>query len=257
MNNQLILSLISGIFIGSVAAYLGTLMLSRKMSVVAGPLAHLTLPGAALSIIYGFSLFIGIFPFVLLGVFLIWLLERKTKLPIENLTAIIFAFGIGLALLILPIKKAEAALIGNINHISFAETIFVVLISSVVLFLTQKIYSQIMLININEDLAQSTGINVRLYNFLYLLNVGLIIALGVYLVGGLITVALVAIPAAFAKNISLNLKNYKIWSVFAGISSTILGILLNYFYGFPAGPLIIISGGVLFLISVLIKIFKK
>ncbi|MGC8775819.1 MAG: metal ABC transporter permease [Minisyncoccia bacterium] len=257
MNNQLILSLISGIFIGSVAAYLGTLMLSRKMSVVAGPLAHLTLPGAALSIIYGFSLFIGIFPFVLLGVFLIWFLERKTKLPIENLTAIIFAFGIGLALLILPIEKAEAALIGNINHISFAETIFVVLISSVVLFLTQKIYSQIMLININEDLAQSIGINVRLYNFLYLLNVGLIIALGVYLVGGLITAALVAIPAAFAKNISLNLKNYKIWSVFAGISSTILGILLNYFYGFPAGPLIIISGGVLFLISVLIKIFKK
>jgi hypothetical protein len=50
MNSQLLLSLISGIFISGVAGYLGTLMLSRKMSVVAGPLAHLSLPGAAIAL---------------------------------------------------------------------------------------------------------------------------------------------------------------------------------------------------------------
>ena len=48
---QFILTLISGIFIGGVGGYLGTLMLSKKMSVVAGPLAHLALPGVALALI--------------------------------------------------------------------------------------------------------------------------------------------------------------------------------------------------------------
>jgi len=112
------------------------------MSVVAGPLAHLALPGAAIAIIYGWSLFIGVFPFVLLGTILIWTLERKTKLPMENLAAIIFAFGVGTALLILPIDQADTALIGSINTISLTETIVVVLISLLVFYLTKIMYAK-------------------------------------------------------------------------------------------------------------------
>ncbi|MGC9047007.1 MAG: metal ABC transporter permease [Minisyncoccia bacterium] len=254
MSTQFILSLVSGICIGGVAGYLGTLMLSRKMSVVAGPLAHLSLPGAAIAIIYGWSLFVGVFPFVLLGVFLIWILERKTRLPMENLAAIIFAFGVGTALLILPIDKAEAALIGSINTISFFETLVVVLVSLLVFYFTKNMYAKIMLINIHEDLAQSSGINISFYNFLYLFNIGLIVSIGVYLVGGLITAALIAIPAAIAKNISIDLKTYKMWSVIAGMLSTVIGLLLNYFYHLPTGPLIIFVGFCLFVLIVFIKI---
>jgi ABC-type Mn2+/Zn2+ transport system permease subunit len=59
MAHQLALSLVSGVFISGSAAYLGTLMLSRKMAVVAGPLGHLALPGAALALVYEFSLSLG------------------------------------------------------------------------------------------------------------------------------------------------------------------------------------------------------
>jgi len=253
MNTQLILSLISGILISGVAGYLGTLMLSKKMSVVAGPLAHLALPGAALAIIYGWSLFLGVFPFVLLGTVLIWVLERKTKLPMENLAAIIFAFGVGVALLILPIEEAEAALIGSINAISFVETIVVIAISLLAFYTTKVIYEKMMLINVHEDLAQSTGINISTYNFLYLMNIGLVVSLGVYLVGGLITAALIAIPSAIASNLSYNLKSYKIWAVLSGVASTIAGIAVNYFYHLPTGPSIIVVGACFFVLTVLIK----
>ncbi len=253
MNGQLFLSLISGICISGVAGYLGTLMLSRKMSVVAEPLAHLTLPGAAIAIILGWSFFAGVFPFVLMGVILIWFLERKTNLPMENLAAIIFAFGVGTALLILPIEKAETALVGSINTISLRESGIVIIISGFVFYLTKKIYSKIMLINIHDELAKIEGVDVSWYNFLYLLNIGLVVSLGVYLVGGLITVALIAIPAAIGKNISRNLKSYQIYSVVSGIVSTIIGVFLNYFFHLPTGPLIIITGIFLFILSILIK----
>ena len=253
MNTQLLLSLISGICISGAAGYLGTLMLSKKMSVVAGPLAHLALPGAAIAIIFGLSLFVGVFPFVLLGTILIWFLERKTNLPLENLTAIVFAFGVGTALLILPIDKAEAALIGSINTISLTETAVVILVSAFIFYLTKIMYAKMMLANIHEDLAYSSGLNVNLYNFLYLFNIGLVVSLGVYLVGGLITAALIAIPAATAKNISFNLKTYKMQAILFGISATIIGIFLNYFYHLPAGPLIIVTGACLFVLTVFIK----
>ncbi len=254
MTFQFILTIISGIFISGVAGYLGTLMLSKKMSVVAGPLAHLALPGVALALIYGFSISLGAFPFVILGAFLIWLLEKRTKLPMENLAAIIFASGVGTALLILPIDQAEEALVGNITGITLPETIVTIILSILVFYTIKKIYQKMMLMNIYEDLAAVEGVNISLYNLLYLLSIAIVVALGVYLVGGLITAALIAIPAASAKNVSKDLRFYKISAVALGIISAISGIFIARFINFPTGPLVIISGVVLFLFSV---IFRK
>jgi ABC-type Mn2+/Zn2+ transport system permease subunit len=224
-------------------------MLSKKMSVVAGPLAHLALPGVALAIIFHFSLFFGVFPFIILGIIFIWFLEKKTKLPLENLAAITFAFGVGSALLILSINEAEEALIGNINNISLIEGLLVISIALIIFYLTNKIYLRMMLINIHEELAQTSGIDINFYNFLYLLAIGLTVAIGVYLVGGLITVALIATPSAVAKNLSNNLKTYQFWAIACGITMTIIGILLGRFYSLPTGPMIVVTGVCFFFIT--------
>ena len=254
MPSQFIFSLISGIFISGVAGYLGTLMLSKKMSVVAGPLAHLAFPGVALALIFGFNISLGVFPFVIIGAILIWLLEERTKLPMENLAAIIFASGVGTALLFLPIEKAEEALIGSIEKITHWETFIVVILSLLVFYVVKRLYQKMMLINVYEDLAVIEDINIKLYNLLYLLSIAVAVALGVYLVGGLITAALIAIPAATAKNISGSLRSYKMWAVVLGIISAIAGIFIARFTQLPTGPMVVVSSVALFLISV---IFRK
>ncbi len=253
MSHQLIYTFISAIFISGLAGYLGTLMLSKKMSVVAGPLAHLAFPGVAIALVFGFNITWGVFPFVLLGAILIWLLERKTNLPLENLAAVIFASGVGFALLFLPIDKAEVALVGNITHITLSETIFIVILSSLTFFLIKHLYQKMMLMNVHEDLATLEGININLYNFLYLFSIAIVVALGVYLVGGLITAALVAIPSASAKNISNNLQSYKLWSIFFGILSALLGICIALSLQLPAGPMIIVISVIFFLLTVFLK----
>jgi len=149
MDFQFLLSLICGIFIGGVAGFLGTLMLSKRIALVAGPLGHLTLPGIALALIYGFDVSLGAFPFVILGIILIWFLELKTKLPMEALTAIVFASGVAIAFLFLPIAKAETALIGDITKVGFEDTIITVILSIFIFLIIKKIYPQITLINIS------------------------------------------------------------------------------------------------------------
>ncbi|MBI4812678.1 metal ABC transporter permease [Candidatus Falkowbacteria bacterium] len=253
MNYQLILTIVSGIFISGIAAYLGTLMLSKKMSVVAGPLAHLALPGVALALLCGFEISIGVFPFVILGAILIWFLERKTNLPTENLAAIVFAFGVGSALLILPIGKAEEALVGSIDTINLAETITIVLLSIAVFFLVNFVYRKIMLVNIHAEIAKVEGFNVDSLNFLYLLSIAMVVGLGVYLVGGLITAALIAIPSATAKNVSNDLSSYKQRAVIFGVVATIGGIFIAPICHFPIGPAIIILGALFFLVTVFLN----
>jgi zinc transport system permease protein len=253
MENQLSLSLTAGIFIGGAAGYLGSLMLSKRMALVAGPLGHLTLPGIALALLYGFNVSLTVFPFVILGIVLIWLLEMRTKLPMEALTAIVFASGVAITFLFLPIEQAETALVGDISRITFWETIISVAVSISLVIVLKKIYPEMVLINISEDLARSERIGVKKYNLVYLLSIAIIVALGVKMVGGLLTAALVAIPASAARNISRNLAHYAFGAMVIGGISSSLGILLAELSEFPAGPLIILVSTLIFLISIAFK----
>lgn len=251
---QFLLSLIAGIFIGGVAGYLGTLMLSKRMALVAGPLGHLTLPGIALALLYNFDVSLGAFPFVILGIILIWLFEMRTKLPIEALTAIIFASGVAITFLFLPIEQAETALVGDISNVGFWDTLLVSFLCLFLFLIIKKIYSKITLINISEDFAKSEGIEVKKYNLLYLGAIAIIVALGVKVVGGLLTAALVAIPAATSRNLSKNLFQFSLGGMLFGAMSSLFGIFLFKVIGFPAGPLIILVATFFFLISL---IFRK
>jgi zinc transport system permease protein len=253
VSSQLLLSLTVGIFIGGVAGYLGTLMLSRRMSLVAGPLGHLTLPGIALALIYGFDISLGAFPFVILGIVFIWLSEIRTKLPMEALTAVIFASGVAIAFLFLPIGQAEEALVGNILKVNLWDSTISVVLTVLLFLIITKIYPKMILINISEDLAKSQGIDLKKYNLVYLLLIAVIVALGVKIVGGLLTAALAAIPACSARNLSQNMVQYAFGATVIGIISSSLGIFISEFSGFPAGPLTILANAVIFLISTIFK----
>ena len=247
--HSFLLSLISGMFIGGSAGYLGSLMLSRRMALVAGPLGHLTLPGIALALLWGFDVSLGAFPFVILGVILIWLLEMRTKLPMEALTAVVFASGVAVAFLFLPIDQAEAALVGDISKAGLRDTALTIVASLAVMFAVNRAYPKLVLGNISEDLAAAEGIEVKRYNLLYLFLIAVIVALGVKMVGGLMTAALVAIPPSAARNVGKNLRQYTLGATTVGIVSAVLGIVLFRVTGFPAGPLIILVSAAVFLLT--------
>jgi ABC-type Mn2+/Zn2+ transport system permease subunit len=253
MDNQFLLSLIVGISVGGAAGYLGSLMLSRRMALVAGPLGHLTLPGIALALMYGFNVSLGAFPFVIFGIILIWFFEMRTKLPMEALTAVVFASGVAITFLFLPIEQAEAALVGDISRVGFVEAIISVVLAFLLFLVIKKIYSKIVLMNISEELAQSEEIDIKKYNLIYLGCIAMIVALGVKMVGGLLTAALVAIPASAARNLSRNLAQYAFGAMVIGIISSFLGIFLFKLTGFPAGPLIILASALIFSISIIFR----
>jgi ABC-type Mn2+/Zn2+ transport system permease subunit len=86
-------------------------------------------------------------------------------------------------------------------------------------------------------------------SILYLLNIALVVALGVRIMGGLMTAALVAIPASTARNMTKNLTQYSYGGLILGSLASILGIVGFRYTGLPAGPLIVIAGTFFFLVS--------
>jgi len=253
---QFFLSLISAIFIGGTAGYLGSLMITKRMSLIGGPLGHLALPGVALALVYHFNVFLGALLTIVLGGILVWLLEIKTKAPMEALTGLVCATGVALGFLILPFSdehQLEEALIGDITKISFTETILVIILCTLIFLMIKKIYSKLVLAEISEDLAKTEGIDVKKYNFIYLSSIAIIVALTVKLVGGLLPVALIVIPALTTKNISKSSFQYSFGSLISGAVSTVLGIFLSKITNFLAGLLIILYGFLIFLTSLFFK----
>ncbi|MBI4229004.1 MAG: metal ABC transporter permease [Deltaproteobacteria bacterium] len=246
---QLFLALIIGTFICGVAGYLGSLMITKRMSLVGDALGHLSLPGIALALIYGFDISIGALIFLTLGITLIWLFERRTKLPMETLTAIVISSSLAIAFLFLPEEEAIKALIGDISRITIFDTLITICLSMIIFLATKKIYTHIIFASISEDLARVSGLNINKLNIIYLVCIGLVVAIGVKVVGGLLVAALVAIPASTSKNIGKNLSQYSYGGFLLGSTAAIFGILGYKLTGIPAGPLIIITSAVFFLIS--------
>ena len=250
MTTKILLALILSGTIGAIAGYLGSLMLSKRMALMGGALGHLTLPGVALALLYDFDVSIGATLFLVFGVLIIWLLEQKTRLHLEALTAVVFSASLATAFLFLPKEEIDIALLGDVSQITPVTVLITIVISVLLFFTVKKIYASMVLASISSDLAQTSGVNLKLNNALYLICIAVTVALGVRIVGGLMTAALLAIPACTAKNISSNLSQYTMISTIAGSLACVLGVVGYAISDIPAGPLIIIASALLFFVSI-------
>jgi ABC-type Mn2+/Zn2+ transport system permease subunit len=254
MEVQFLYSLVTAIVIGGLAGFLGSLMITKRMALVGDALGHVALPGVALALIYGFNVSWGALPCLALGIFLIWLFETKTKLPMEALTGVVFTTSVAIAFLLLPESEISTALIGDISQITPSDALISIILSLVTFLILKKIFSKMVLLSLSEELAQVEGIKVKKYNLIYLVCIAIVVALGIKVTGSLLMGALVITPAAAARNMARNLSNYSYGALLIGILTCFLGTLAFKFSGLPAGPLIILFAGLIFLISL---VFKK
>jgi ABC-type Mn2+/Zn2+ transport system permease subunit len=253
IEQKIFLAILMTASIGAAAGYLGTLMLSKRMSLVGGPLGHLTLPGITLALLWGIDVSIGAFAMLVLAISLIWVFEKRTKLPLETLTAVIFSSSVAIAFLFLPQDEIEIALIGDISQLNFLTTLVSVILSALAFIVVHKIYKKMVFIAISEDLAKSEKVNVDKYNLIYLFIVALVIGLGIRIVGSLLTAAIVSIPAATSRNLAKNMKQYAYGGAIAGGLAGFLGIIIYQLFSVPAGPSVIITSASFFLLSAVFK----
>ena len=255
MLDTLIFSLVVAAVVGVSAGYLGSIMVLEKMALVGDALSHVALPGLALGVLLGFNPLLGGFVFLFVSAVLIWHLGRVTKLSFETLVGATFtlALAIGILLYRNNLDALEEALFGDITTVGLTEAVAAVLISVAVISLTKLIYRKIVLGLISEELATSKGISVARTNLLYLLLVSLTVAIGIQITGTLLVGFLVVTPAAAAKTISTNLSSYlKLSSIFGAISA-VSGILLSSYFNIVPGPLVVISGIIIFLVAIIIR----
>jgi len=251
--DTLTLQLITGAIVGLGAGYLGSFMVLRRMSLVGDALSHVALPGIALALVFHFEPFLGALAVLVLAVFGIWSLEKKTTLPSETLVGIFFTLSLAIGLLITPEHELYEALLGNITKIGANDLILSVILVAIMLFAIRKSTRGLVLGIISKDLTKTMGIKIDRINLVFLLMIAVIVTLGLKVAGTLLMGSLVIIPAAAAKNISTSLSHYTFWAGGIGALSAIAGIFLATYFGFIPGPIVVLTSGVVFLATLMFK----
>ncbi len=246
--------LIIAIFVGLASGYLGSFMVLKRMALVGDALSHVALPGVALGLLFHINPFLGAFATLFAGIIGIWLIENRTELSTESLVGLFFTFSLAIGILITPHENILEALFGDISKVSGLDVLIAIIFSLAVIIIMRTIAKKFILSTISTDLAKSSGINVGLINFVFLLSVALIVALGIKAVGTLLMGALVIIPAIASKNISSSMSRYTGMSAILGTVSLVGGVILANQFALPPGPIVVLTSAVIFLITL---VFSK
>lgn len=253
ITNPLFLQLAVGILAGLGAGYLGSFMILKRMSLVGDAISHVALPGIALALMLKINPFFGAFSALFLAIIGIWILEKRTELPSETLVGIFFALSLALGILITPEPELLEALFGNISQIGAWDVLITLVLTTLMFFTMFKIYRELTLSVISKQLAQSMGVNVSKISFIFLFLVALIVALGLKVTGVFLMGALVIVPAAAAKNISIGLGSFTRFAAFFGGLSALGGILIANYFNLHPGPIVVLTSGIIFLSTLLFK----
>jgi zinc transport system permease protein len=216
-------------------------------------LSHVALPGLALGILFNFYPFIGAFVFLFGCALVVWHVERVTRLSVETIVGAMFTLALAVGILIIPEPELLEALFGDITSVTVLDAVVAVAVGICAVLVTKAIYGRLVLGMISEELAVSSGVDFARTNLIYLLLVSGIVAIGIKIAGSLLVGFLVIVPAATAKIVSYNLRRYAMLSSLFGIISSCSGVLLADSFTLPSGPLVVVSGIVVFMATVLAR----
>lgn len=254
MDTNILFLLLVGGLVGAASGYLGSFMVLKRMSLVGDALSHVALPGIAIAMSFGLSPMLGAFVALTFAILGVWYLGEKSEGYVESLVGIFFTASLAIGILITPEPEIFESLFGDIDKVTKLDGLFVILGAIVIFVVTKLISKKLMLGIVSEDLAKAQKINISKLNLVYLLLVGLVVALGVKFLGTLLTGALVIIPAVTAKNIAKSIRSYHAISIMVGIFSSIVGILIANTFAFPTGPIVILVGITIYIFS---SLFNK
>jgi len=237
---------------------LGTAVVNNRMAFYSEALGHSALTGIAIGVILGLQnpLISMLFFSIILAVG-ISMVKSSGAASTDTIIGVFSATAISLGIVILSrgggFNKYSGYLVGDLLSISINEIAMLAVLFVVVLILWGVIYNQLLLVSVNPSLAHSRGINVRFFETLFALIMAVTVTISIQWVGILIITALLVLPAAAARNVSKNMRQYTLVSVFITLVCGVSGLIFSYYWGTATGATIVLLAACFYVVTLLLK----
>ncbi len=151
------------------------------------------------------------------------------------------------------LNKYSVYLIGDLLSISGTDLFLLAVVFAAVIAFWILYFNKLLLVSVNPSLALSRGVAVRKYDYLFTLLMAVIVSVSIQWVGILIISSLLVLPAAAARNISQNMRQYHFISVLITVVSGLSGLIFSYFWGTATGATIVLVSSAFFAVTFLFK----
>ncbi len=247
-----------GAGIALVAGPLGCFVVWRRMAYFGATLAHAALLGVALGLALGVNLHLGV---LVTGVAVsasLYLLERRPDLASDTVLGILAHSSLAAGLVLISFMDTvrmdlTGYLFGDVLSIRREDVAWISAGGAVCLALLARLWRPLLAMTVHEDLARVEGVAVERLRLGFLLLVSVVVALAMQIVGLLLTVSLLILPAATARRLATTPEGMAAAAAAVGVLSVIAGLYASLHADTPAGPSIVVAGTILFVASLALR----
>lgn len=237
---------------------LSTMVVSNKMSFFADSLGHGAFTGIALGILLGgMDPMWGATLFSVCFAIAITVIKNKGTSSTDTIIGVFSSMSIALGLVLMSfsssLSKFSSYLVGDLLSISQGQIVLLIFVFIAVITLWVLIFNKLLVTSLNTSLANSRGMNTLLIEIIFTCTIAVIVTITIRWVGLLIINSLLVLPAAAARNISKNVRQYHLFSILIAIFSGIVGLIISYYLNTVTGATIVLVASVIFFITLLAK----
>ena len=234
---------------------MSTMIVTGRMSFFSDALGHSAFTGIAIGCICGIAAptWVAVIFSVVFALLFSFVRSRSNQAA-DTLIGVFSSTAVALGIFIATLggdsfTKYNKYLIGDILSVTPGEIGVLALVLALVLLFWVIYSNRLTLTSIHPQLASSRGIPVGLSQTIFTAAIAVVVTLTISSVGLLILNSLLVLPAASARNVSRNLKQYHLFSVLFALIAGIGGLVVSYYLGSSAGAAISLGLALIFAVS--------
>lgn len=255
-------ALIAGLLISVSCGVVGTYVVTRRITYIAGGVAHCVLGGMGgaqyLRVVYGWSWFDPIYGALiaaLASALTIGWVSLRVKEREDTVISALWAIGMAAGVIFIwrtpgYSQDLVSYLFGDILMVSQDKLWLVAGLDAVVLGLVLVFYKQFMAVCFDEEFAELRGVRVGLFYLLLLAITALTVVLLVIVVGIVLVIALLTLPVAIAGHFAKTLWQMMLASVLLTMLFTSSGLALSYGPNLPAGATTVVLAATVYVLTI-------
>ena len=249
----IIKGLIAGVIVALVAGVMGCFVVWRRMAYFGDSLAHSALLGIALGIALGVNHNLSVIMLCsLFALILVWL-QQKRIFATDTLLGILAHASLSIGVITISILEQiidlHSYLFGDILTVGNDQIWWLVIGGGSVLGVLIYNWSSLVLMTIDEDLAQAENVPVARYQMLLMFLMTIVVAISIKIVGILLIASLLIIAPAASRQLSKSPEMMAMIACLIGVISVVIGMYFSFELDTPSGPTIVAALAALFVIS--------
>jgi len=249
---------LAAVLVSVACGLVGTYVVVKRIVFISGGISHAAFGGIGLGYFLGLNPILAAIPFSIASALLMGLTSKKVKVSEDTAIGILWSLGMAIGIIFINLTPGYVPdlmsyLFGSILTVPTSDLVIMFILDIIIIVVVYLFRREFQGISFDEEFSQVMGMPTTAIYLLLLSLVALSVVVMIKVVGVILVIALLTIPAAIAKQYTYNLGRMMILSVILGMILTTGGLYISYLFNLASGATIVLVLGFGFLVSLMFR----